>query len=70
MEMPGSMADLLATTVITEVILLLYSEGNMNSAEKLDWKKQNRTGFWLMLHRHLYGRSYSGQEFYYLICFS
>lgn len=40
MEMPGSVSDLLATTAITEVILLLYSEGNMNSAEKLDWMKQ------------------------------
>lgn len=62
--MPGSVSDLLAPTAITEVILLLYSEGNMNSAEKLDWMKQNRTGFWLMSHRHWYGRSYSGQEFY------
>lgn len=40
MEMPGSVSDLLATTAITEVILLLYSEGNLNSVEKLDWMKQ------------------------------
>lgn len=40
MEMPGSVSDLLATTAITEVMLLLYSEENMNSAEKLDWMKQ------------------------------
>lgn len=41
--MPGSVSDLLATTATTEVILLLYSQGNMHSAEKLDWMKQ-RTG--------------------------
>lgn len=40
MEMAGSVSDQLATTAITEVILLLHSQGNMNSAEKLDWMKQ------------------------------
>lgn len=39
MEKPGSVSDLLVMTVRTAVIWLIYSERNMNSAEKLGWMK-------------------------------
>lgn len=40
MEKPGSMSDLLAMTAIIEVIWLLFLDRNINSAEKLDWMKE------------------------------
>lgn len=53
MEKPGSVSDLLAMAARTEMIWLMYSERNMNSAEKLDWMKY---GIGLMQSQHLYAR--------------